>query len=122
MPSVQPPTQRADSPDAVPALRITVEPEANLIGLHGRLCALTVGDVRATIIDVLDSGEGDLALDLTDVELVDASGLGVLVGAHRLATRAERRLVLRGVPPRVDRLLSVTRLNRVLVIEEPVAV
>jgi anti-anti-sigma factor len=56
-------------------------------------------------------------VDLAGVEIVDASGLGVLVGAHRLASRRERRLVLRHVPQRVERLLAATRLNRVLAIE-----
>jgi anti-anti-sigma factor len=45
---------------------------------------------------------------------VDATGLGVLVGAHRKAGRAGRTLVLRDVPPPVGRLLFLTRLDRVL--------
>jgi anti-anti-sigma regulatory factor len=41
----------------------------------------------------------------------------MLVGAHRLAMRRDRRLVLRDVPPRIERLLAATRLNRVLTLD-----
>ena len=48
---------------------------------------------------------------------VDATGLGVLVGADRRAKLAGRRVVLRDAAPRLLRILRVTRLNRVLTME-----
>lgn len=85
--------------------------------LCGRLGAATVADVRAELSAAVDDGEGDLVLDLRGVELVDATGLGVLVGTHRRADRAGRRLVLAGVPERIERLLLATRLHRVLTVD-----
>lgn len=92
------------------------------IALIGRLSAATVGDVRIALQQAVDTGDGDLIVDLSRAELVDATGLGVLVGAHRRAHRAGRRLVLHGVSERLQRLLLVTRLNRVLCVEEPLPV
>jgi len=91
------------------------------LALSGRLGSATVGDVRTAIAEAIDSGVEDLHLDLAGVELVDATGLGVLVGSHRRAERAGRRLVLCNVPERIDRLLLATRLHRVLVVERPIA-
>jgi anti-sigma B factor antagonist len=51
------------------------------------------------------------------VDLVDATGLGVLVGAHRRAVMRGRRVVLRNVSARVSRILRATRLNRILSVE-----
>lgn len=85
--------------------------------LSGRLDVTSAADVRTAVHGALDDGAGDLVLDLSGVESVDATGLGVLVGAHRRAGRSGRRLVLRGVPPRVGRLLHATRLHRVLLVE-----
>lgn len=82
--------------------------------LAGRLDVATVGDVRGMLQDVLAHGTGDLVVDLTDVDVADATGLGVLVGAHRRAERLERHLVLTGVGPRLERLLRMTRLHRIL--------
>lgn len=99
-------------------IAIDVESPGTVISLTGRLAASTVADVRAVLVAALEAGDGDLLVDLEGVELVDASGLGVLVGAHRLASRMDRRLVLRSVPPRIERLLAATHLNRVLAFDE----
>jgi anti-sigma B factor antagonist len=98
-------------------LAISIETPGTLVSLTGRLSALTVADVRAALVEAIGCGTGDLVVDIAGVQLVDASGLGVLVGAHRLALRSERRLVLRGVPARIERLLAVTHLNRVMTLE-----
>ena len=87
------------------------------LALSGRLGAATVADVRAALTEAVDGGVGDLVVDLGGVELIDATGLGVLVGTHRRADRAGRRLVLTAVPQRIERLLLATRLHRVLVVD-----
>lgn len=88
-----------------------------LVVLNGRLDVSTVGDVRSRLHEALGQGGGPLVVDVSDVEIADATGLGVLVGAHRRAERLERQLVLRGVPPRLERMLRVTRLHRILRVE-----
>lgn len=92
-----------------------------LLALRGRLSAATVADVRLALADAIEQGVGDIVVDLSAAELVDATGLGVLVGGHRRADRAGRRLVLRAVPDRIDRLLLATRLHRVLTVERAIA-
>jgi anti-anti-sigma factor len=89
------------------------------LSVSGRLGAATVADVRLALAQAIDGGVGDLVVDLTGVELVDATGLGVFVGAHRRADRVGRRLVLHSVPARMERLLLATRLHRVLIVERP---
>jgi anti-anti-sigma factor len=90
-----------------------VEP-GQLLQLAGRLDVHTAADVRLALADAVELGEGELIIDLASLEAVDATGLGVLVGAHRRAGRAGRTLVLRDVTPPVHRVLFLTRLNRVL--------
>jgi anti-sigma B factor antagonist len=85
--------------------------------LRGRLDARSAGEVRDTLHAVLKAGSGRLVVDLSGVELLDATGLGVLVGAHRRARLTGRDLVLRGAPARVTRLLRRARLDRVITLE-----
>ena len=85
-----------------------------VLALRGRLDVAVATDVRLALADALDDGDGELVLDLSALDAVDATGLGVLVGAHRRAGRGGRSLVLRDVGPTVSRLLFLTRLDRVL--------
>ena len=87
---------------------------ADRLALTGRLDVHAAADVRLALADALDAGEGELVLDLREVEAVDVTGLGVLVGAHRRAQRVGRTLVLSDVPDPVVRLLLLTRLDRIL--------
>ncbi|MFF5211343.1 STAS domain-containing protein [Streptosporangium sp. NPDC000396] len=98
-------------------MRVTGNPEAQVVSVGNRLDVGTVAGVRPRLHDAVDSGDGDLIVDLSGLEMIDATGLGVLVGTHRRALGAGRRLILRGVPPRIMRVLAVTRLNRVLTVE-----
>jgi anti-anti-sigma factor len=96
---------------------ISIDEPGSVVLVEGRLSAATVSELRAALVAAADNGDGDLTVDLGGVEIVDASGLGVLAGAHRLAERRGRRLVLRNVPDRIVRLLTATRLNRILAME-----
>ena len=63
------------------------------------------------------SPTGDLVVNVRDLEMLDVTGLGMLVGVHRRAGRSGRRLVLREVGPQPDRMLRVSRLHRILAVE-----
>jgi anti-anti-sigma factor len=84
------------------------------VTLVGRLDVRTAADVREALHWELDSGLGDLVVDVSDVRVTDATGLGVLVGAHRRAGRAGRRLIIQNARPELCRMLVATRLNRIL--------
>ncbi|GAB2601036.1 STAS domain-containing protein [Streptomyces capparidis] len=88
----------------------------------GRLDVRSAADARTILHAAVDEGTGDLVLDLGELESFDATGLGVIMGVHRRAGRCGRRLVLRAVPPRMQRLLVATGLHRVLAVEGGVAV
>jgi len=59
------------------------ERPVELLVLRGSLDVATAADVRQALHAALDGGTGDLVVDLAGVVLLDATGLGVLVGAHR---------------------------------------
>ncbi|MBA0051607.1 STAS domain-containing protein [Streptomyces sp. AJS327] len=87
------------------------------LAVGGRLDVHSAADARTALHHAVDTGNGDLVLDLTDLDSWDATGLGVIMGVHRRAGRRGRRLVLRQVPPQMRRLLVATRLHRILAIE-----
>ena len=100
--------------DAAERGYVVEEDPGRLVRLRGRLDVHSVPDIREALHRAVDGGTGDLHADLDGVHIADATGLGVLVGAHRRAQRRGRRLVLEDVPAPVLRLLRVTKLHRVL--------
>ena len=99
--------------DEPPFCLVDVAP-GRVLALAGRLDVAAAADARLALARAVDDGDGDLVLDLTSLEAVDATGLGVLVGAHRRAFRQGRTLVLHDAPAPVARVLRLTRLDRVL--------
>lgn len=84
------------------------------LAVIGQLNVHTVADVRTALSAAVDDGVGDLILHLGGAEIGDATGLGVIVGAHQRALRAGRRLVLADASLRMERLMRATRLHRVI--------
>ncbi len=78
--------------------------------LRGSLDLATAPTVRAALSEATEKGSNDLIVDLTQIEFLDSTGLGVLIGAHRRA--AERggafRLIVNDGP--ISRLLNITGL------------
>lgn len=105
--------EAAGRPDE-PGLQVRVVVPGTVVALAGRLDVAVAADVRLLLVEAVAAGQGDLVLDLSELVVLDAPGLGVLVGAHRRALRAGRTLVLRDVTDPVARLLFLSRLDRVL--------
>lgn len=52
-------------------------------------------------------GDGDLHIDLTQVQFCDVSGIRALVSAAETANGGGRRLVLHGLPPLLQRVMTL---------------
>ena len=102
---------RESAPELTPTRMSTA---GQRMELAGRLDVHTAADVRLALVAAVSAGSGDLVVDLSRVEAIDATGLGVLVGAHRRADRAGRTLVLSDCSSAVTRVLFLTRLEKVL--------
>lgn len=102
---------RESAPEVTPT---RVSAAGQRLELAGRLDVHTAADARLALVDAVSRGTGDLVVDLSQVEALDATGLGVLVGAHRRADRAGRTLVLTDCSSAVTRVLFLTRLEKVL--------
>lgn len=100
------------------SLHVEVISSGTELELTGRLDARSAPSARAALQEAVSAGAGDLVLRTHKLEIWDPAGLGVLVGAGRLARRLERRLVLAGVRPREARLIRATRLSRSVVLED----
>lgn len=98
-----------------------------LISVVGSVDLTSVAELRTQLAGAVDravaEGMPALSVDLSAVQLMDAAGLGALLGAHRRARRGGSSLRLVRLGDELSRLLLVSRLYRVLdITEAPTAV
>jgi len=82
-----------------------------ILDLHGRMVA-GEGDraLREAVTGLADSEKAKVVLNLADVSYVDSSVLSEIVRTYATVTRDGGRLKLLGLPPRIQDLMSITRL------------
>lgn len=86
--------------------------QVTTIKCHGRIVSDTAGQLKEIVKPLIPAG-GRIVVDLTDVEYVDSSGLGTLVGLKASALNAGYcRLELVNLSPRVADLLRLTKLTQ----------
>jgi len=89
-----------------------------LLELGGRIDATCSGQLKDTVLAMIDEQKIKILIDLNAVDFIDSSGLGVLVICLRLATKAGGTLKLTSLQEHPNDLFETTRLNRVLEIFE----
>jgi anti-sigma B factor antagonist len=82
-----------------------------ILDVSGRI---TIGDgtigLRKRILELLETGQTNLLLNLADVDYIDSSGLGEIVRAYTTVRNAEGQLKLLSLTRRVRDLLQITKL------------
>jgi anti-sigma B factor antagonist len=66
------------------------------------------------VLEVVDDGAREVVIDLERVSFIDSAAIGCLVDIHRLLKEREGAVKLSGLQPRVDTMLSMAGLNRIL--------
>ena len=105
-----------------PGLKLSLEekPEETIIYCHGRITADSAEmfhrEIRDHVIPV-SRGKGvavtnRIVLDLSNVSFVDSTGLGTLFNLWTEAQRSACDLEIVNLSPRVQKLLSLTRLDQ----------
>jgi len=89
----------------------TAEPVANLLCSGRIVLGVEAETLRCMVSSRL---EQQLVLYLGSVSAIDAAGLGLLVELHHWAQRRHASLTIADPSSRVEKLLALTRLDRVL--------
>jgi anti-anti-sigma factor len=78
----------------------------DVVALSGLLDARRAAETRQVLYDRIDDGHGDVVVDLTAVETMDATVMTVLAAAAVRLKRMGRHVVLRGCAPPLRRLFA----------------
>ncbi|MFK7941759.1 MAG: STAS domain-containing protein [Paracoccaceae bacterium] len=90
----------------------------SVVKLDGaRLDAAIAETVKAEMKRIIDTGERHLIVDFENVQFMDSSGLGALVGALKMMGPGGRMEII-NASPTVLKVLKLTRMNKVFTIRE----
>lgn len=99
---------------------ITDHGGVKVVHLHGPIDVSRSMELRELLGAQIDSAAARVLLDLSDVTLIDSSGIGILVTAHRRADGQGARFALAGAAGTVARVFEMTRTNKLLAIHDTV--
>ena len=84
-----------------------------LVVLSGEVDIYTAPRFRECLIELLDAGVDKLVIDLSAVTFIDSTALGVLIGGVRRVRAVGGAMTLVVTSRPVERVLSITGLDRV---------
>src|ERR1700688_4498593 len=92
-----------------------VEPNITVLEFIGRMTlGNRLSEVERSIRDTIDQGCRKLILDLTKLDFMDSSGVGVLVVCAGAMDKAGGQMRVAGANGRVSQVFEITRLDRVV--------
>jgi anti-sigma B factor antagonist len=94
--------------------------DITVVSVKGEVDLYTAPGLKERIADLVSAGKNRLAVDLSGVEFMDSTGLGVLIGGLKRCKEAGGSLALAAPREPVLKVLAITGLDRVFSIHETV--
>ena len=94
----------------------TNEGRTQIFVLHGSLDLATSPSLRAALLDATERDGAQIVVDVTQLEFLDSTGLGALIGANKRALENDGSLRLVVKEGQILRLLRITGLLEVLAV------
>ena len=83
-----------------------------ILKLKGRLDASTSRDVKEKVTAIANRQKANIVFDMTDVDFIDSSGLGVLVASLRSVKESGGDIKIAALQDKVRAIFELTRLHR----------
>jgi anti-sigma B factor antagonist len=90
--------------------------DQRLVEVIGELDVSTSPRLREVMLDLIDDGARTIVIDMSQLNLLDSTGLGVLVGVLKRVLQHGGDLELRSPRHGARRVLEITGLDRVFTI------
>jgi anti-anti-sigma factor len=96
--------------------KITEEDNISTIFLDGEIDMDKTDEVKGVIFPVIDSGK-NVALNLSNVQYMDSSGISVLIESHQKALEKGTKLVNKDLSKSVLKVIMMAKLEQILNLE-----
>ncbi len=93
----------------------------DIISLSGKIMGgPEAGEINEQINNLIDQNKKNIIIDLNEVDWMNSSGLGILIGAVTTLKNNNGRLALANVSDRISNLLRITKLADVFEVYETI--
>ncbi|WP_280771297.1 STAS domain-containing protein [Salipaludibacillus daqingensis] len=98
-------------------INVTETDKGHVAFISGEVDVYTASKLKETLNPLAEKPNSDLVVDLSDVNYIDSTGLGIFIGVLKSTEKTNSTLKLKGLNERVKRLFEITGLNEVIDIE-----
>lgn len=91
----------------------SIDSNVPLIELEGEVDVYTAPQLKQQMIVLLEAGNNAMVVDLTKVEYLDSTALGVLIGGLKRMRERDGNLPLICPSPRIKRVFEITGLDKI---------
>jgi anti-sigma B factor antagonist len=95
---------------------VSETPDAVVVAVSGELDVATAPALREELYRAIDQHLPKVIVDLAEMNFIDSTGLGVLVGALKRVKEGNGGLELRALSPSARRVFEITGLSRAFTI------
>ena len=92
-----------------------------VLTVQGELDAMTVTELRETLDGIVAEGHQRVIVDLTELRMIDSSGVGALVSLYNRLRAKGGKLFIRGIKDQPLAIFRLLKLDRILAPEGAVA-
>ncbi|MBI4260659.1 MAG: STAS domain-containing protein [Actinobacteria bacterium] len=85
----------------------------SVVSLRGEIDVYTAPRLRQALIDLIGEGATDIVVDMAEVDFLDSTGLGVLVGGLKRVKAKEGSLSLVVTQDKILKIFDITGLSKV---------
>jgi anti-sigma B factor antagonist len=91
--------------------------DKDYLAIAGEIDAYTAPKLREMMLPLTENEGALIVVNLSDVQYMDSTGLGIFIAALKSSQQYESGLKLQGMTPRVKRLFDITGLKEVMNID-----
>jgi anti-sigma B factor antagonist len=102
-------------------LRVRTEGSATVVVAEGEIDLSTIPELSEVLDGLINDGKVDLIVDMTAVNFIDSTGLGVLVGARKKALAQDGSVQLASLQAKVLKIFQITQLTEIFPVHDSVA-
>jgi anti-sigma B factor antagonist len=95
---------------------VTERDDGAVVAVAGELDVATAPELREALYRVIEQQPSLIVVDLAEMDFIDSTGLGVLVGALKRVKEQAGALELRSLSPSAKRVFEITGLSKAFTI------